>query len=103
VISGVQRQRELGIRLALGASAEDVVRLIVRHGALLTLMGLGVGIAGALGASRVLQGLMFDITPTDPVTFGTVAGFLGVTAIIACYLPARKAGKADPMETLRGG
>ncbi len=98
-----QRQRELGIRVALGANTRDVTRLIVRHGALLTLAGLGVGIAGALGASRVLRSLMFGITTTDPVTFGAVALILGAVAITACYLPARRAGRADPMESLRNG
>jgi putative ABC transport system permease protein len=98
-----QRQRELGIRMALGAEAADVVRLIVRHGALLVLLGLGIGITGAVVATRVLRSLLFDITATDPVTFGGVALLLGAAAIAACYVPARQASRADPMVTLRNG
>ena len=96
-----QRQRELGIRLALGARAGHVVGMVVRQGALLALIGISLGTAGALALSRLLDGLVFGITTTDLPTFATVAMFLGLVAVAASYVPARRAARADPMEALR--
>ena len=96
-----QRQRELGIRLALGARSGQVVGMVVRQGALLALIGIALGTAGAVGLSRLLNRLVFGITTTDLPTFATVAMLLGLVAIAASYVPARRAARADPMEALR--
>jgi putative ABC transport system permease protein len=96
-----QRHRELGIRLALGARSNDVVRLIVRHGLALTALGIGLGLAGAYAVSRTLQSLVFGISTTDGTTFAAVSVFLATVALAASYVPARRAGRTDPMETLK--
>ena len=96
-----QRYRELGVRLALGARAGDVVRLIVRKGIVLTGMGVAIGLVGAFALSRTLESLVFGVSAADLPTFAAVSLMLGAVAVIACYLPARTAGKADPIVTLR--
>jgi putative ABC transport system permease protein len=96
-----QRRREMGIRMALGAGTGNVVGLIVRRGLLLTAIGLVVGFSGALALARTLQSLLFGITPADPGTFAIVSLILGVVALTACYLPARRAAACDPIETLK--
>jgi predicted permease len=96
-----QRHRELGIRLALGARSIDVVHLIVRHGLTLTAMGIGLGLAGAYAVSRTLQSLVFGISATDGATFAAVSVLLATVALAASYVPARRAGRTDPMETLK--
>jgi putative ABC transport system permease protein len=93
--------REIGIRMALGAPRGDVMSMIVREGLGDVLAGLALGTAGALALTRVLSGLLFGIAPTDPVTFALVYGLLGGSALLACYLPARRATKVDPMSVLR--
>lgn len=96
-----QRHREMGIRLALGARGINVVAMIVQHGLVLTVMGVSLGIAGAYGLTRTLDSFLFGISPTDLSTFVAVSLLLAVVALAACYLPARKAAGADPIETLR--
>ena len=98
----VRRTREIGVRLALGATRRDVLGLIVRQGMALTLAGLGLGIAGALGATRLMRGLLYQTAPLDLVTFASVPGILAVVALLACYLPARRAARVEPMAALRG-
>jgi putative ABC transport system permease protein len=96
-----QRQREIGIRMALGARASDLVGLVVRQGLGLTAIGLGIGVAGALGLTRFLSAELFGITPTDPATFAAVVALLGVVALAATAAPARRAVSVDPIVTLR--
>jgi putative ABC transport system permease protein len=95
------RIREFGVRLALGAQGRDVVRLVLREGAILVALGLGIGLAGAAAVSRVLRGLLFGVQSLDVVTFAAVALVMTVAALTACYLPARRATRADPMLALR--
>jgi len=96
-----QRTREIGVRMALGARRGDVLRMVLGSGLRLTLLGVVVGAVGAAVAGRALGRLLYGITPTDPVTFGAVALLLTVIATIACYLPARRATRVDPMVALR--
>jgi len=96
-----QRHREMGIRLALGARGINVVRMIVQHGLVLTVIGNMLGIAGAYAITRWLESFLFGVTPTDPSTFVAVSVLLTAVALAACYFPARKAAGTDPMETLR--
>ena len=96
-----QRQHEIGIRLALGARAADVIGLIVWEGMALALLGLALGLAAALGLTRLMASLLFGVTPGDPATFAAVALLLTLVALLACFLPARRAAKVDPMVALR--
>jgi predicted permease len=96
-----QRTREVGIRMALGAQKSDVVRAVLRDGAGMTLPGIGIGILVALAMSRLMAAILFGITPNDLVTFVSVPVVLGVVALMACLLPARRAAKLDPMQALR--
>jgi putative ABC transport system permease protein len=96
-----QRTHEIGIRMALGAQAGDVLRLIVRQGLTVIGAGLMVGIAASLALTRLMMALLYQVTPSDPITFGCIAALLGVVAVFACYLPARRATRVDPMEALR--
>ena len=96
-----QRTHEIGLRMALGAKQGDVLRLVMRQGMVLAALGIGIGIAGALASARVLSGLLFEVRPTDPLTFVIVSGFLGGVALLACYIPARRAARVDPMIALR--
>jgi ABC-type antimicrobial peptide transport system permease subunit len=96
-----QRTHEVGIRMALGAQSRHVVRLVVRQGAVLTLLGLAIGIAGALGAARLITHLLFGVSATDPVTFVGVCVVLAAVAALASYLPARRATRVDPIIALR--
>lgn len=96
-----QRTREIGVRIALGARPGNVLRMVIREGMLLAGAGVIAGIAGALALGRVLQSLLFEIKPTDPTTFVGVAVALALVAMAACYIPARRAMKIEPMEALR--
>lgn len=96
-----QRTQEIGIRMALGAQMRDVLKLILKGGMVLALVGIALGLAGAFALTRLLESLLFGVKPTDVVTFIVVALCLLGTALLACYLPARKATKIDPLKALR--
>jgi len=96
-----QRTQEIGIRMALGARRLDVLRVVMRDGVLVTGAGLVAGIAGALALTRLLQSLLFHVSPKDPATYGTVIALFGAVALAACYVPARRAMRVDPMTALR--
>jgi ABC-type antimicrobial peptide transport system permease subunit len=92
---------EFGIRLALGATRKDVLALVLRQGCRLAILGVAVGGLAALALTRLMSSLLFEISPSDPSTFGGVALVLGAVALVATYVPARRATKVDPMVALR--
>ncbi len=96
-----QRTREMGIRRALGASADSVIRLVLRQSLWLAGIGVGIGLLGALALGRALSSLLFDVSPFDPITLASVAAILVGVALAACYLPARRAASVSAMEALR--
>lgn len=97
----IQRTQETGIRMALGARRAQVLALVLRKGAILTTVGIALGLVGAAAATRVLQGMLFGITPLDPKTFLAVSLMFGLVATFASCVPARRATKIDPMVALR--
>jgi len=96
-----QRTQEIGIRMALGARRPDVIRMVIRQGLRLIALGLVFGMVGALGASRLIASTLYDLSPTDPLTYAGVGLLLVAAGILACYLPAQRAAKIDPMVALR--
>ncbi len=96
-----QRTHEIGIRMALGARRFDVLKMILGHGITLTLLGVGIGLGLALAVSKYLQKLLFEVQPTDSLTYAGVAALLVAVALVACYIPARRATRVDPMVALR--
>ncbi|MHC4565609.1 MAG: FtsX-like permease family protein [Planctomycetota bacterium] len=99
--SVARRTHEIGVRMALGAERSDVLKLVIKKGLLLIVIGLVIGAGGALAVTRVLRSLLFGVTPTDPMTFVAVSLLLMVVGLVACYIPALRATKIDPMVALR--
>src|SRR5215475_13848481 len=96
-----RRTPEIGVRIALGARPRDVLKLVVGQGMWLTLSGVGIGLLAAFGVTRWLRSFLFEVSPTDPLTFAAIAFSLTVTALLACYLPARRAARIDPLAAIR--
>jgi putative ABC transport system permease protein len=99
--SVTQRSHELGIRIAVGASPRDILRLVVGQGIRMTLLGAAIGLVVSLAVTRALSSLLFGVSVTDPLTFVAVPVVLAFVAILACYLPARRAMRVDPIIALR--
>ena len=99
--SVTQRSHELGIRIAVGASPRDILRLVLGQGIRMTLLGAGIGLVVSLAVTRALSSLLFGVSATDPLTFIAVPVVLAFVAALACYLPARRAMRVDPIIALR--
>jgi len=96
-----RRTREIGVRMALGAEAGDVLRMILGEGLRTVVVGVAIGIAGSLALTRTVESLLFGVAATDPLTFAAVILLLTVAALLACYLPARRATRVEPIVALR--
>ena len=99
--SVAQRTHEFGIRIALGAQRSDVFKLVLAKGLALALLGVAIGAAGALALTRLIAGMLFGVSPTDLPTLAVISLLVTAVAMLACYLPARRATRVDPLETLR--
>jgi putative ABC transport system permease protein len=99
--AAIQRTHEIGVRMALGAQRGDVMKLVLGHGFRLAIAGTVLGVIGSLAASRLLSTLLFGVTAKDPLTLVIVSVVLSAVALLACYIPARRAMKVDPLEALR--
>jgi putative ABC transport system permease protein len=97
----LQRTQEIGVRIAIGAQSTDILRLILRNGMTLLFIGIAIGMAGAISLSRFLQSLLFEVKATDLKIFASVPLVLAAVAFLACYLPARRATRVDPIIALR--
>jgi ABC-type antimicrobial peptide transport system permease subunit len=97
-----QRTREIGVRMALGAEPKSIAGLVLREGVALAALGVVIGTGAALGATRVLKGMLYDVAPSDPTTFGAIAALVVGISLLASYVPARRAVRVDPTEALRG-
>jgi putative ABC transport system permease protein len=96
-----RRTREIGVRVALGARSRDVLKMILSQGLRTIFIGLLIGLAGSLALTRTMASLLFEVTATDPLTFAAVIALLIAAALLACYIPARRATKVDPIVALR--
>jgi putative ABC transport system permease protein len=96
-----QRTGEIGVRMAIGAGQRHILRMIMRHGAMLTGIGLGIGLVGALLGGQAMRTQLFGVSGSDPAVFAVVVIFLAAIAMFSCYLPARRATRVDPLTALR--
>jgi putative ABC transport system permease protein len=99
--SVTQRRHEIGIRMALGAKSRDVTALVIRRGMAIALTGVAIGLIGSFALTRLLEALLFEVSTTDQTTFVEVSALLIVVAFLACWIPARRASRVDPMSALR--